>query len=227
LARPVDAIKHQAKTVTVGTSRISERIEGVLFEAIALEDFNTSQLTNSNIMVLKNLQGIISGIDGSVCYQINGLNLLGEPVDDTTIEIKNKRGIATQIPSRIETDKKLMGSKRIIVRQGNVYIGKGRKDDRSILVIPILSSSPSTANIIEYLLLLHISFKENISLPTKIKALGGKYEHIKNIVQENSMDWEDKFLESLDIQELFGRSAEKVAELIISGINHQKQEQHR
>jgi len=91
------------------------------------------------------------------------------------------------------------------------------------LVIPILSSSPSTPNFIEYLLLLHISFKENVSLPTKIKALGGKYENIKNIVQENSMTWEDYFLESLDIQELFGRSAEKIGEYIISRINHQKQ----
>ncbi|MEW5910745.1 MAG: SIS domain-containing protein, partial [Thermodesulfobacteriota bacterium] len=32
MARPVDAIKHQAKTVTVGTSRIREKIEGILFE---------------------------------------------------------------------------------------------------------------------------------------------------------------------------------------------------
>jgi glucosamine--fructose-6-phosphate aminotransferase (isomerizing) len=31
MSRPVDAIKHQAKTVTVGTSRISERVEGILF----------------------------------------------------------------------------------------------------------------------------------------------------------------------------------------------------
>ncbi|MBW1814951.1 MAG: SIS domain-containing protein, partial [Deltaproteobacteria bacterium] len=35
MARPVDAIKHQAKTVTVGTSRISEKVEGILFEALA------------------------------------------------------------------------------------------------------------------------------------------------------------------------------------------------
>jgi glucosamine--fructose-6-phosphate aminotransferase (isomerizing) len=220
--RPVDAIKHQAKTVTVGTSRISEQIEGILFEAIALENFNTSQLTNSNIMVLKNLQDIISGINGSVCYRIGGLNILGEPGDDTTIEIKNKRGVAAKIPSRIETNKKLVGSKHIIVRQGNVYIGKGRKDDRSILVIPILSSSPLSANIIEYLLLLHISFRENLPLSTKIKALGGKYENIKNIVQENSFDWKDKFIESSDTEELFGRSAEKIAELIISSINQEE-----
>ncbi|UCF95590.1 MAG: SIS domain-containing protein, partial [Desulfobacterales bacterium] len=85
LARPVDAIKHQAKTVTVGTSRLSDRIEGILFEALATAHFNVSQLTNRNIIVLKNLQDIIARIEGSILYRISGLNLLGEPVDGTTI----------------------------------------------------------------------------------------------------------------------------------------------
>ena len=34
MSRPVDAIKHQAKTVTVGTSRISETLEGLVFDAL-------------------------------------------------------------------------------------------------------------------------------------------------------------------------------------------------
>jgi len=218
LARPVDAIKHQAKTVTVGTSRISDRIEGLLFEALALEKINISRLTNSNIIVLKNLQDVISYIEGSLLYRIRGLDLLGDPTEDTTIVVINKRGIAQNFPSRVDSDSRLKGSKRIIVRQGNVYIGKGRKDDRSIVVIPILSSNSSAPNIIEYLLLLHISFKETVALPRKIKALGGKYEHIKNIVQENSITWDDKFLEMVEIDELFGKSAEKVGEFIVSSI---------
>ena len=221
LARPVDAIKHQAKTVTVGTSRISDRIEGILFETLELEKINISQLTTHNVIVLKNLQGITERIAGSVLYQIHGLNLLGEPAEDSTIEVISKRGIANQIPSRVETDTKLKGSKRIIVGQGNAYIGKGRKDDRSILVIPILSASASTPNFIENLLLLHIVFKQKVALPLKIKALGGKYEHIKSIVQENSSAWEDRFLELLEIQELFGISAEKIGEYIISAVNGQ------
>jgi glucosamine--fructose-6-phosphate aminotransferase (isomerizing) len=221
LARPVDAIKHQAKTVTVGTSRISDRIEGLLFEMLAAEGFNISQLTNSNIIVLKNLQGIIARVNGSVLYQIGGLNLLGEPVDETTITVKRKRGTTIQIPSRVETDTKLKGSKRIIVSEGNVYIGKGRKDDRSIVVLPILSALPAKPNLIEYLLLLHISFKQKVSLPTKIKALGGKYEHIKSIVQENCPTWDDHYLEFLEIQELFGRSAEKIGEFITSKVKNQ------
>ncbi len=218
MARPVDAIKHQAKTVTVGTSRISERLEGILFEALSAEAFSVSQLTASNIIVLKNLQEIIYDITGSILYRIEGLNLLGEPVNETTINVVAKRGAASHIPSRVEADAQLKGTKRIIVRQGNVYIGKGRKDERSIVVVPVLSHSPSSPSIIENLLLLHILFKENIPLSAKIKALGGKYEHIQNIVQENTIVWDDQLLEGMPIEELFGRSAEKVGESIVSQV---------
>ena len=216
MARPVDAIKHQAKTVTVGTSRISERLEGILFDALTGEDFAISQLTNSNVIVLKNLQAVIDHIEGSVLYRIGGLSLLGEPAEDTTIEVLKKGGDIATVPSRVETDKRLKGTKRIIVSQGNVYIGKGRKDDRSILVIPILSTSVDRTNSIEFLLLLHVSFKQNVPLENKIKALGGKYEHVKNIVQENSIAWQDDYLQRVEIDELFGRSAEKIGEFIIA-----------
>ena len=215
LARPVDAIKHQAKTVTVGTSRISERMEGILFEALAAENFGISQLTAKNIIVLKNLQGIISQVTGTIVYRIEGLNLLGEPVEETTIAVVSKKGIVKNTASRVEADNQLKGTKRIIVSQGNVYIGKGRKDERSLVAVPILSGSSLSPNIIEYLVLLHIAFEENVPLETKIKALGGKYEHIKNIVQENSIAWTDQFLELVEIEELFGRSAEKVGEFIV------------
>ena len=219
MARPVDAIKHQAKTVTVGTSRISERIKGILFDTLSIENLTISQLTNMNIIVLKNLQGIIEQIEGSTLYRIDGLSVLGEPSEDTTIEVIKKRGDIADVPSRAETDTRLKGTKRIIVRQGNVYIGKGRKDERSIMIIPILTTSDSGPNRIEYLLLLHVSFRQDTTLDTRIKALGGKYEHIKNIVQENSIAWQDSFLDLLEIEELFGRSAEKTADFIVSRKN--------
>jgi glucosamine--fructose-6-phosphate aminotransferase (isomerizing) len=218
MARPVDAIKHQAKTVTVGTSRIREKVEGKLFEALSAHGFNISQLTTSNIIVLKNLQGVIAKIKGAIRYKIANLNFLGEPTEETTIQVEKKEGELALIPSRVETDLALKGTKRIIVGQGNVYIGKGRKDDRSICVIPIISNSADTPNIIDHLLLLNISFNESAPLATKNKALGGKYEHIKNIVQENSITWRDEFLEQIEIEELFGRSAEKIGEYIVQSL---------
>ncbi len=216
MSRPVDAIKHQAKTVTVGTSRISEKLEGILFDALADYGINTSQLINRNILVLKNLQPIIAEIKGAILYKIDGLDSLGEPNDQTTIEILRKEGVLKPIPSRVQTDKALKGTKRIVIRQGNVYIGKGRKDDRSIVLIPALSTDPDASNRIGLLLLLNIEFQEVVALPLKIKALGGKFEHIKNIVQENSIAWKDEMLETLPMEELFGRSAEKVGELIVA-----------
>ena len=216
MSRPVDAIKHQAKTVTVGTSRISEKIEGILFDTLANHDISIGQLINRNILVLKNLQHIISEIKGSILYKIGNLSVLGEPTEETTIEIIQKTGVLEPLTSRVENDKRLKGTKRIIVGQGNVYIGKGRKDDRSILLIPAFSTAPGATNRIEELLLLNIGFHENVPLPQKVKALGGKYEHIKNIVHENSVSWEDKHLELIPMEDLFGRSAEKIGETIVS-----------
>ena len=66
-----------------------------------------------------------------------------------------------------------------------------------------------------YNLLLNITFKTDVSLDARIKALGGKYEHIKNIVQENSVPWDDGYLEQVPMDELFGRSAEKIGEGIV------------
>jgi len=216
MSRPIDAIKHQAKTVTVGTSRISEKIGGLLFDLLAEDGLNVSQLTNKNVLVLKNLQQIIAHIEGSILYHIDHLNLLGEPTRDTTITVVVKKGVLKPIPSRVETDTALKGTKRIIVRQGNVYIGKGRKDGRSIVVIPAMSSG---GNIIENLLLLNIVFKSNVGLDVKVRALGGKYEHIKNIVQENSIEWQDHLIDKIEIDALFGLSAEKIGERIISDTN--------
>ena len=222
-SRPVDAIKHQAKTVTVGTSRLSKDAEGLIFESLKNLKINLARLTPINISVLKKLQKITSKILGTVLYKIEGLNLLGEPTLQTTITILSRHGTSAQIPSRIETDQTLKGIKKIIVRRGNVYIGIGRKDERSILVIPILSDDPVQPNLISNLLLLNISFKEIVPLADKIKALGGKFEHIQNIVQEKLNTWDDQYLEFVPIPELFGRSAEKIGEFILTKIAEQKE----
>ncbi len=218
MSRPVDAIKHQAKTVTVGTSRISEKIKGFLFDSLTEHGIIVSQIIPSNILVLRNLQEVVASIDGSILYRISKLDLLGELTDETTIEVLEKKGVLKPIPSRVEIDTILKGTKRIIVQKGNVYIGKGRKDSRSILVIPVISTSSDRPNIIENLLLLNISFRENVPLALIIKALGGKYEHIKNIVMENSVPWADSYLQHLALDELFGKSAEKSGETILAGL---------
>jgi glucosamine--fructose-6-phosphate aminotransferase (isomerizing) len=215
MARPVDAIKHQAKTVTVGTSRIEDKLHGLFFDALARHDLDVARLTNRNILVLRNVQEIVERIQGAILYRIENLNLLGEPTNETRIVVVRKEGALAPIASRVETDPRLQGTKRIIVREGNVYIGKGRKDDRSIIVIPVLGAAPAASSTIANLLLLNVAFKAEVTLDERIRALGGKFERLKNLIQEHSVAWRDDYLERVPVEELFGRSAEKVAEMIL------------
>ena len=216
MARPVDAIKHQAKTVTVGTTRVNDKIDGMIFDALAEYRIKLSQLSNKNIIVLKHIQKIVAQINGAILYKIAGLNILGEPTDVSTIKVIKKDGALAHIPSRAEGKVILMGTKQIIVREGNVFIGKGRHDDRSFIAIPLFSDSEKTTNTTRDLLLLNISLKEQVPLVLKIKALGGKYKRIKNIVQENNIKWEDSLLDLVDMHRLFGKSAEKIGESIVA-----------
>jgi glucosamine--fructose-6-phosphate aminotransferase (isomerizing) len=216
MARPIDAIKHQAKTVTVGTSRIWEPIEGLLFETLKEKGFDEGNITNKNVIVLRNLQTIVEQIKGETLYQIGDLAYTGEPVEDSKIAVLKKKGSSEGLMSRVEGDNKLKGTKKIIVKAGNVFIGKGKIDNRSILAIPIMKQGPT----IDHLLLLDICFKEKIKLKEKIKALGDKFIHIKNIVEETGVSWQDNYLDLIDIEVLFGKSAEKISESIISSISH-------
>lgn len=216
LARPIDAIKHQAKTVTVGTSRIQQALTGLLFDTLLSFGFSHTLITPINVRVLKNLQAVVDRIQGAILYKVQGLSLLGEPTEATTIAILQKTGTLKPLTSRVETNPALRGTKRIIAKEGNVFIGRGRKDGRSIIIIPILADRrPQT---IEHILLLHIAFKTTVSLENRVKALGGKLDRIRNIVQENSVPWNDAYLEWISLEDLFGQSAEKTAEAILTKV---------
>jgi len=215
MARPIDAIKHQAKTVTVGTSRMWQPIEGLLFEALRRNGFEVTNLTNKNVLVLKNLQGVVSEVRGETLYGIRNLSYSGEPIEGSEIELVKKQGSSARLASRVEADRQLKGTKRIIVKAGNVFIGKGRIDNRSILIIPIMQRGPN----IDHLLLLDIGFKERVALSKKVTALGDKHTHIKNIVEETGLTWKDSYLNLLNIEDLFGYSAEKIAEFIMASVS--------
>jgi glucosamine--fructose-6-phosphate aminotransferase (isomerizing) len=212
LARPIDAIRHQAKTVTVGTSRMWTPVQGILFETLKVNGFDTGNLTNKSVAVLTHIQETIDEIKGETLYGIGGLAYTGEPSDDSKIWLIQKRGTSLGIISRVEAQQELKGTKRIIVKSGNVFIGKGRVDDRSIVIIPLIKKGPH----VDHLILLEVGFKKDIELRKKVKALGEKYTHIKNIVEEMGLPWNDKLLSLLDEEDLFGRSAEKIAEFIVS-----------
>ncbi|MCX5833120.1 MAG: hypothetical protein NTV99_01130 [Deltaproteobacteria bacterium] len=53
LFRPIDAIRHQAKTVTVGTSRKEEVLEGIIFDPLKELNLSAKNPASYNIVTIK------------------------------------------------------------------------------------------------------------------------------------------------------------------------------
>ncbi len=215
LTRPIDAIRHQAKTVTVGTSRKEKEIKGIIFDLLETLSFSMKNLTYRNILTLNRVQPAIALIRGYTLYGIRDLDEQGNPADSTLIEILKKDGVAAQMKSRSDQPTVLMGTKRTIVSTGHVHVGKGKSDGASILVIPLLEEN----NIIANLLLLHIDYNEMLPLAAKRDVLGYRYDDIRNLVNEYNLPWQDDHLKSLSLESLFCEPIEVIAGQIRSRIS--------
>ncbi len=112
LSRPIDAIRHQAKTVTVGTSRKEEHIRGILFDLIARLEFSTRNLSGKNILTLSRVQRAVSKVRGYTIYEVKGLDAEGKPSDSSMISIRARGGISLGMKSRAERGGALLGTKK-------------------------------------------------------------------------------------------------------------------
>jgi glucosamine--fructose-6-phosphate aminotransferase (isomerizing) len=207
LSLPIDSIRHQAKTVTVGTSRKEEMIRGVLFDLLASLKFAPKNLKTDNSLALERVQKAVTGVRGYTLYEIGNLDEEGDPTDDTTISIVNRGGVSVGMISRAETSKTLIGTKRTIVRTGNLYVGLGRVDGRPLVIVPLLKGSDGVSG----LLLVHVDFNAALTAADKMEILGDRYRDIRNLVNEYNIPWDDAYLGGLPIEILLGESVEFVA----------------
>ncbi len=210
LSRPIDAIRHQAKTVTVGTSRKEISLQGPIHDLIVRLGFSVKQLTSKSVFTLHRVQEAVSEIQGYTLYAIENLDVDGNPTDDSTICIVARGGISTQMKSRAEQKSPLIGTKRTITSMKHVYVGQGKLDGASIIIIPLIANDQRVG----HLLLLHVQFDEGIGLRSKMDLLGYKYHDIKNTVTEYNLPWHDEYLKDIPLVRLFGEPAEIIAEEI-------------
>ncbi len=207
LARPIDAIRHQAKTVTVGTSRKEKEVKGIIFDLLETLHFSTKNLTYREIHAINRIQPAIDNIRGYTVYDVSGLDEQGNPTENSMIVIRAKGGTAANMQSRADQATALMGTKRMIVSAGHTYVGKGKSDSMPIVIIPLLGDS----NVVSHLLLLHINYNETLPLKDKIRTLGYRYHDIRNLITEFNIPWQDEYLETFSLEELFSESIESIA----------------
>ncbi len=207
LSRPIDAIRHQAKTVTVGTSRKEQPLRGIIFDILRQLEFSIKSTVTKNVLTIARIQPSIAALSGYTLYDINNLDAEGNPVDTSTITVKNRGGISLTMKSRTEGSSNLMGTKRTIVSTGHVYIGRGKSDGASIVVIPLLGDGRGVGS----LLLIHVEFNESLSVKGKKEVLGYKFNDIRNLVNEYNLPWDDRYLENISTGVLLGEPVEVIA----------------
>lgn len=212
LARPIDAIRHQAKTVTVGTSRKEKELHGVIYDLLSAHHFSVKNLVYRDILTINRIQPAIAAVRGYTVYDISGLDEQGHPTDQAMIAIRAKGGIAADMKSRADQATFLMGTKRMIVSSGHTYIGRGKSDGMPIIIVPLLGDN----NIVNHLLLIHIHYNEELPLGEKTKVLGYRYDDIRNLINEFNLPWQDVYLESFSLERLFSEQIEVIAEQIKS-----------
>ncbi len=216
LSRPVDAIRHQAKTVTVGTSRKVESPQGPIFAVFNELGYTPENIRAKDVVALKKIQGAIERVNGYTLYVVGGLDEKGVPTTDSTLAIVKRYGVSAGMQSRYDRPAPLKGTKNTIVRTGKVYAGTGRSDNASIVIIPIQGPE----RIITHLLLLQVDFYEQIGTAQKKEIMGLKINDITNLINEYNIPWKDEYLDALSVKFLLGEDVEVIKNKIFERLRN-------
>ncbi len=196
LTRPVDAIKHQAKTVTVGISRTDESLLDVELVRAALDaGAARDRLTYATLRTLADVSPAIDAVVGYTRYRIEG-----HVEDGATITVVDRGGIARDLPLRTEANPVLRGTKHQVASDQLVLVGKGRSDGRTIVIVPEVKDGDTTG-----ITLLHVRFVDHLSASVARSVLSGyrrRLAALHDAVTETEPTFRDDLLAEVPVGEL-------------------------
>jgi glucosamine--fructose-6-phosphate aminotransferase (isomerizing) len=212
LERPVDAIRHQAKIVTVGTSRSAERPAGPVFAALEEAGVPLDAVPDGSLALLRAVQAAVSSVEGWARYRVEGLAADGAPEEGTRLVIEKRGGVSARLPSRAEGGAPLKGTKRGVVAHRRPFVGVGNKDGRTLVIVPLVDPRLHCTA----LALLHVVLREALSAAAKADVLGpARLEEIVNGVMEADVPWSDALLDAVPVKDLLCAPPETVARGIV------------
>ena len=207
LTRPIDAIKHQAKTVTVGISRNDESLLHVPLVAATI-DAGTARdgLTYATLRTLAGLSAAVDEVVGHTRYRIEG-----DPHHEgATISIVDRGGIAASIESRVDRDPVLRGTKHRVATEGRVLITRGRRDGRLIALIPEVKDAQAVG-----ITLLHLQLVDELStddLRTVLQSYENRFVAIRDAVLETEAALDEARLATIPLDELLVEPPVQIAD---------------
>jgi glucosamine--fructose-6-phosphate aminotransferase (isomerizing) len=195
LTRPVDAIKHQAKTVTVGTSRTEDDLyHGRLAASVLDAGVPRPRVSFRALRSLAALEPAFVSVDGYTRYEITG-----DVAADAVLRVVAKGGVAVQLTSRTGTDPRLRGTKHRAAHEREVTVARGH-DGRLVVLVPETAGGDAVG-----LILLHVTPAQRLEPRVAREVLSGhrnRYAAIVDAVTETQRAFDDHVLGSLDPAEL-------------------------
>ncbi|MEL6891094.1 MAG: glucosamine-6-phosphate synthase, partial [Actinomycetota bacterium] len=191
LTRPVDTIKHQAKTVTVGISRSDEGIiDRPLVQATLGAGPGRDVLSYRVLKVLADLDPAVAEVRGFTRYGIEG----------ERISIIDRGGISRELPSRVTTASDLRGTKHRVASERDVLVARGRRDDRTVILVPEVKSGETTG-----ITLLHVAFHATRPAEVMRSVLQGydrRYDRLVDWVNETEGGFDESLLGTVPVVDL-------------------------
>jgi glucosamine--fructose-6-phosphate aminotransferase (isomerizing) len=197
LTRPVDAIKHQAKTVTVGISRSDEELLQVrLAREVLAAGAARDALSYRALRTLVALDPAVERVTGFTRYRVDG----DVRSDDATLHVVDRGGISMNLRSRTDDDPRLVGTKHRVATQREVTVARGRRDGRTVVIVPEVKD-----NVTVGLTLLHARFAARVPADvarTVLQGYQGRYGALRDAVTETTPTFDDERLASFDLVDL-------------------------
>ncbi len=210
LTRPIDAIKHQAKTVTVGISRTDETLMQVpLVKEVLAAGAARDRLTYTTLRTLVALEPLVDEVLGYTRYAIEG-RVDPSGVDDATVVVIDRGGIGRDLRSRTADDPHLRGTKRLVAGERTVLVAKGRSDGRTVVIVPEIKDGEPTG-----LVLLHVRLADQLSASVLRAVLQGyrnRYAALRNAVTETEPVFRDDLLADVPVVDLMTSPVNELAE---------------
>jgi glucosamine--fructose-6-phosphate aminotransferase (isomerizing) len=193
LTRPVDAIKHQAKTVTVGISRAEDDLlDNPLAQEVLAAGTPREDLTYRTLRTLVAMSPAVRAVTGLTRYEVKGSVAEG----NATIHVIDKRGIATELASRTDRDPTLRGTKHRAAEQRYVTVARGGGDGRTVLIVPEVRD-----NRVSGITLLHVEFEEHVTPAVARRMLSAywddRYAALVDAVTEREPEFNDEVLATI------------------------------
>ena len=206
LTRPIDAIKHQAKTVTVGISRTDETLfEARLAREVLASGAPRDSLSYRTLRVLVALDPAVAEVVGFTRYRVDGPD-----VQVSTVAIVDRGGVSVGIPSRTDRDPTLRGTKHRVAVERVVLVTRGARDGRTIVLVPEVKDREAVG-----LTLLHVVLRDRLSPEVVRGVLQGydnRYGAVRDAVCETEPDLRDDLLAELPIVDLLTEPVQTIAD---------------